>query len=103
MDVARPAIPSRPRTNRHYITAPRRASGSIIPFSTLALAARATGIGQGVITMPVYEFICRDCQKPFEVVHPIGQPHGDVKCPGCGSRNVDRDYRHIHAITSRKS
>jgi putative FmdB family regulatory protein len=54
--------------------------------------------------MPVYEFICRDCQKPFEVVHPIAQPHGDVKCPGCGSQNVERDYRHIHAITtSRKS
>lgn len=54
--------------------------------------------------MPVYEFICRDCQRPFEIAHPISESHGpDLKCPGCGSRNIDRSYSHIHAITSRKS
>jgi putative FmdB family regulatory protein len=54
--------------------------------------------------MPVYEFLCRDCQKGFEIVHPIAQSHGtDLKCPACGSRNVDRNYSHIHAITSKKS
>lgn len=53
--------------------------------------------------MPVYEFVCRDCHKAFEMMHSISQPHGDLKCPACGSRHVDRDYRHIYAITSKKS
>ncbi len=41
--------------------------------------------------MPVYEFVCRDCHKAFEVVHPISHAHGaDLECPTCGSKNVDR-------------
>jgi putative FmdB family regulatory protein len=54
--------------------------------------------------MPIYEFVCRDCHKGFEIVHPISRAHGsDLKCPTCGSKNVDRTYSHVYAVTSRKS
>ena len=54
--------------------------------------------------MPAYEFVCRDCQKAFEIVHPVTESHpSDLKCPACGSRSVDRFYTHVYAVTSRKS
>jgi putative FmdB family regulatory protein len=54
--------------------------------------------------MPVYEFMCRNCRHGFEIAHPISQSHGsDLKCPKCGSRDVDRAYSSIYAVTSKKS
>ena len=54
--------------------------------------------------MPVYEFVCRDCQKAFEIMRPISQASAsDVKCPACGSANVTRTYSHVYAVTSKKS
>lgn len=55
-------------------------------------------------TMPVYEFVCGDCQKAFEIVQPISQASAsDVKCPACASGNVTRTYSHVYAVTSKKS
>lgn len=54
--------------------------------------------------MPVYEFVCRDCQKPFEIIRPMSEAQAtDVKCPACGSGRVDRVYSHVYAKTSKKS
>lgn len=54
--------------------------------------------------MPVYEFVCRDCQKPFEIVRPMAEATaGGVTCPACGSTRVDRAYSHVYAKTSKKS
>jgi putative FmdB family regulatory protein len=53
--------------------------------------------------MPVYEFVCRDCQKPFEVVRPMSESATTPKCPACGSTRVDRTYSHVYAQTSKKS
>ena len=54
--------------------------------------------------MPVYEYVCRDCKKAFEIVRPIsGTPATDVKCPACGSHQVERTYSHVYAVTSKKS
>jgi putative FmdB family regulatory protein len=53
--------------------------------------------------MPVYEFVCRDCQKPFEIIRPISQASSEVKCPSCGSTNVTRKYSQVYAVTSKKS
>ena len=53
--------------------------------------------------MPVYEFICRDCQKPFEVVRPMSEATATATCPACGSTHVDRVWGHIYAKTSKKS
>jgi putative FmdB family regulatory protein len=53
--------------------------------------------------MPVYEFVCRDCQKPFEVVRPMSESTTTPKCPAGGSTRVDRRYSHVYAQTSKKS
>jgi putative FmdB family regulatory protein len=53
--------------------------------------------------MPVYEFVCRDCQKPFEVVRSMAESSAAAKCPACGSNRVDRVYSHVYAKTSKKS
>jgi putative FmdB family regulatory protein len=54
--------------------------------------------------MPVYEFVCRDCQKPFEMVRPIAEATAPgSKCPACGSSRVDRIYSNVYAKTSKKS
>jgi putative FmdB family regulatory protein len=54
--------------------------------------------------MPIYEFVCRDCQKPFEIVRSVSEATADgVKCPACGSARVDRTYSHVYVETSKKS
>jgi putative FmdB family regulatory protein len=54
--------------------------------------------------MPVYEFVCHDCQKAFELTRPMSESHAtDLKCPSCGSSNVGRTYSHVYAKTSKKS
>lgn len=54
--------------------------------------------------MPVYEYQCQDCGKPFELTRPISESHApDVKCPACGSTHVERTYSEVYAITSKKS
>jgi putative FmdB family regulatory protein len=53
--------------------------------------------------MPVYEFVCRDCQKAFEVVRSMSEVTATPVCPGCGSNRVDRTYSHVYAKTSKKS
>jgi putative FmdB family regulatory protein len=53
--------------------------------------------------MPVYEFVCRDCQKPFEIIRSMSEATEGVKCPACGSTRVDRTYSHVYAKTSKKS
>ena len=37
--------------------------------------------------MPIFEFICSDCQQPFEELV-FGSNTEDVMCPSCGSEQV---------------
>lgn len=53
--------------------------------------------------MPVYEFVCLDCQKPFELVRPMSESSSAPKCPACGSARVERTYSSVYAVTSKKS
>lgn len=53
--------------------------------------------------MPVYEFVCRDCQKVFEIVRPMAESAATPTCPACGSAHVDRAYSQVYAKTSKKS
>jgi putative FmdB family regulatory protein len=58
----------------------------------------------GGVDMPVYEFVCRDCQKPFETIRPMAEATAaGVKCPACGSDRLDRIYSSVYAKTSKKS
>lgn len=54
--------------------------------------------------MPVYDYICNDCQKSFEVVLTLTEhDHEQVECPKCGSKNVEQEAAAFVAVTSRKS
>ena len=54
--------------------------------------------------MPVYEYVCLDCHKPFETVLTLTEhDHEDPRCPHCGSKNVEQEAAAFFAVTSRKS
>jgi putative FmdB family regulatory protein len=53
--------------------------------------------------MPVYDYICQDCQKPFELVLTLHEHEKDIKCPKCGSRNVEQEATAFFAVTGKKS
>lgn len=38
--------------------------------------------------MPIYEYRCEDCDKPFEKL--VRAFREEVACPGCGSASVER-------------
>jgi putative FmdB family regulatory protein len=54
--------------------------------------------------MPVYDYLCKDCHKTFEKVLTLAEyDKQKVKCPGCGSKNVEQEVSRFFAVTSKKS
>jgi putative FmdB family regulatory protein len=54
--------------------------------------------------MPVYDYICNDCHKPFETVLTFAEHDKEtIACPNCGSKNVEQEAAEFFAVTSRKS
>ncbi len=52
----------------------------------------------------LYDYICKDCQKSFELVLTLGEhDKNNIKCPKCGSKNVEQDVTTFFAVTSKKS
>ena len=43
--------------------------------------------------MPLYEFTCRKCGHAFEELLTLAEADGgDVKCPACGSKRVEKGF-----------
>jgi len=62
------------------------------------------GSSQARCAMSVYEFVCRDCKKPFQIVKPISQyKPRTVRCPKCHGKNVERVWSRVFVGTSKKS
>ena len=40
--------------------------------------------------MPIYEFVCADCGRPFEKLVMISSKITEVTCPSCESQNVTK-------------
>lgn len=55
------------------------------------------------VRMPVYEYKCHKCDRNFEVSRSMTETEGNVKCPSCGSTQIDRVYTSVFAKTSKKS
>ncbi len=36
--------------------------------------------------MPIYEYICSDCQQKFELLKPMSQAGKGATCPNCGGK-----------------
>ena len=54
--------------------------------------------------MPVYEYRCLGCTKPFTVTQTLSE-HGSHKpqCPSCGSPKVEQEFSGFFAKTRKKS
>jgi putative FmdB family regulatory protein len=63
-------------------------------------ASRCCSGGDG---MAIYEFVCRACQKGFEVMRPMSESSASVMCPHCGSADVERTWSTVQTVTSKKS
>ena len=55
--------------------------------------------------MPAYEYVCKDCSKDFVVFLSLKEfdAKPKIKCPHCGSDNVQRTITGFFAKTSKKS
>lgn len=56
--------------------------------------------------MPRYEFLCRKCKRPFELLYALAEyEHAEkkLKCPKCRSARVVRQISTFEVKTSKKS
>jgi putative FmdB family regulatory protein len=55
--------------------------------------------------MPAYEYSCKDCNKDFTVFLSIeeGAAKPKMKCPHCGSDNVQKKITGFFVKTTKKS
>jgi putative FmdB family regulatory protein len=54
--------------------------------------------------MPVYDYICQDCHKPFEKILTLTEHDTEkLSCPNCGSTHVEQEATEFFAVTARKS
>ena len=53
--------------------------------------------------MPVYDYICKQCDKEFEKVLTLKEHEEQVRCPSCGSTDVEQAVVPFYAVTPSKS
>jgi putative FmdB family regulatory protein len=88
-----------PRKSRRQTSAlPLLDRGQSTGFSATILAALS-----GEAPMPLYDYVCNDCHKTFELVLTLKQHDTEIKCPKCGSRNIEQEATAFYAVTGKKS
>ena len=40
--------------------------------------------------MPIYEYVCNDCEKTFETIRPMSDADIEIPCAICGGRHTKR-------------
>ena len=54
--------------------------------------------------MPLYDYECQNCGKIFTAVLSLKEhERGEIRCPGCNSKDVRQMVSHFVAQTSKKS
>jgi putative FmdB family regulatory protein len=54
--------------------------------------------------MPVYDYACKDCHKTFERTLTLHEhDSAQMRCPNCGSKNIEQEAAAFYAVTSKKS
>ncbi len=53
--------------------------------------------------MPLYEYICPDCQARFEVLRSFGQADAVVACPRCAGTQAHKQISAFAAISKDSS
>ena len=52
--------------------------------------------------MPIYEYVCRDCEAAFEKMVTMAQADS-VECQSCGSEETDRKFSVFGVASSQKT
>jgi putative FmdB family regulatory protein len=42
------------------------------------------------VIMPIYEYVCLDCGKDFELIRSMSQKDAPMACSVCGGENIKR-------------
>ena len=72
--------------------------------STVELWQGASILHIQEVDMPIYEFMCEKCQKPFTLVLSISEyEKKGFRCPTCKSTKVKQQISPFQTKTSRKS
>lgn len=53
--------------------------------------------------MPIYEYICQDCQTRFEMIRSMKKADTDLNCVKCQSENVKRRISLFNAASGSRS
>lgn len=54
--------------------------------------------------MPFYDLKCKECGEEFNVMAKMSEREGKlIKCPGCGSAELEAVFSSVNIIQSRKS
>ncbi len=54
--------------------------------------------------MPLYDYVCRECRKHFEIALTLSEHEAHkVTCPRCGSKRVEQEPAVFYAVTEKKS
>ena len=54
--------------------------------------------------MPVYEYICKECEKEFSEVLTVKEHDTKkIRCPKCRSERVEKVIEPVTVLTSKKS
>ncbi len=47
--------------------------------------------------MPIYEYVCQDCENEFEVIRPMSQADVPMACASCGGKHTKRQLSLFYA------
>ncbi len=42
--------------------------------------------------MPIYQYLCKECGKSFDVLFKSASERKEVLCPNCGSKDVEKSF-----------
>ncbi len=49
--------------------------------------------------MPIYEYVCSDCESEFSRLRPMSQVHAPIPCAACGSAHTSRKLSLFAAVS----
>ncbi len=53
--------------------------------------------------MPIYEYICQNCQHEFEAIRPMAQADAPLACAKCGEEDIKRKLSRFYAESGGKA
>jgi putative FmdB family regulatory protein len=45
-----------------------------------------------LVTMPIYEYTCKECGHRFEILQRLGEGAEGLACPKCDAENVEKQF-----------